>query len=327
MSFMSRKYGLASDQVIEFEVVLADGSVVKASATENQDLFWGLRGGGGNFGVVTNFKVKTYPVEKVFGGIVSYTLDQNQMKEFVKAFGRSITKLKDDHNKVQMIYIVQQKMGNKIYVVHHVYCDATANNDISCLDDYRAFTESAHKRMKFKELSWTEMQRIVVEKAMHCPEQPVVGPPSRQYWSGGTTTALHPDYFDYLASTITEVDFKLYPNSFVFLEQWGGAINDESLGDCFFARGSEFTYVLVVASITRHDDKQRREHARAIAKKINSHPAGLRRTYVNFAADDQKTVEDVVDLYGGVDRLERAAKIKARVDPTSLFATCAVESH
>jgi FAD/FMN-containing dehydrogenase len=72
--YLSRNYGLTVDNLIEADVVLADGSFVTASASENDDLFWALRGGGGNFGVVTSFKYKAHPVSTVFAGPIFWEL-------------------------------------------------------------------------------------------------------------------------------------------------------------------------------------------------------------------------------------------------------------
>ena len=78
LGHLSRKYGLTIDNLLEADVVLADGSMVVASADENSDLFWALRGGGGNFGVVTSFLYRAAPVKNIFGGPTLWSLDRTE---------------------------------------------------------------------------------------------------------------------------------------------------------------------------------------------------------------------------------------------------------
>jgi FAD/FMN-containing dehydrogenase len=74
--YISRKYGLTIDNLLEADMVLADGSFVKASEEENEDLFWAIRGGGGNFGVVTSFLFRGNPVSTVYAGPMVWELDR-----------------------------------------------------------------------------------------------------------------------------------------------------------------------------------------------------------------------------------------------------------
>src|SRR4029077_16284865 len=72
VGWLIRKYGMTIDNLLSAEVVTADGKVLSASEYENGDLFWALRGGGGNFGAVTSFELQAHPVAKVLGGLLLY---------------------------------------------------------------------------------------------------------------------------------------------------------------------------------------------------------------------------------------------------------------
>lgn len=75
---LSRKYGLTIDNLLEADMVLADGSAVTTNASQHPDLFWAIRGGGGNFGIVTSFKFQAHPVKQVFGGPTLWPIEQTE---------------------------------------------------------------------------------------------------------------------------------------------------------------------------------------------------------------------------------------------------------
>jgi len=84
IGYLTREYGLTIDNLLSADVVLADGSVVTADAENNPDLFWALRGGGGNFGVVTSFEFRAHPVRTVYAGPTFWPLEQTV--EVMKAY-------------------------------------------------------------------------------------------------------------------------------------------------------------------------------------------------------------------------------------------------
>jgi hypothetical protein len=93
---LTRKCGLTIDNLLSADVVLADGSFVKASAKENGDLFWALRGGGGNFGVVTSFTFKLHKIDMIYGGPMLYKL--SEASDVMKWYRELIPSAPDDLN-------------------------------------------------------------------------------------------------------------------------------------------------------------------------------------------------------------------------------------
>jgi FAD binding domain/Berberine and berberine like len=92
--YLSRKYGLTIDNLIETDVVLADGSYATANKDENADLFWALRGGGGNFGVVTSFVFKLHPVSTVFAGPIAW--DQKHARTIMQRYREFLPKAPEE---------------------------------------------------------------------------------------------------------------------------------------------------------------------------------------------------------------------------------------
>jgi len=96
VGYLSRKYGLTIDNLLEADMVLADGSFVTINANQNTDLFWAIRGGGGNFGIVTSFKFQAHPVKTVFGGPTLWPIEKTE--EIMSWYHDFITNAPDELN-------------------------------------------------------------------------------------------------------------------------------------------------------------------------------------------------------------------------------------
>ena len=88
INYFGSLYGWAANSVVNMQVVLADGSIVYANTNESADLFWALKGGSSNFGIVTRFDVKTFPLGDIYGGTSLY--NPAYIQEFVDAIGEYV---------------------------------------------------------------------------------------------------------------------------------------------------------------------------------------------------------------------------------------------
>ena len=96
VGYLARKYGLTIDNLLEADMVLADGSFVTVNATKNEDLFWAIRGGGGNFGIVTSFTFQAHPVTNVFGGPTLWPIEKTN--EIMKWYHEFLNNAPDELN-------------------------------------------------------------------------------------------------------------------------------------------------------------------------------------------------------------------------------------
>ena len=127
MGWLARKYGLSIDSVNCFEVVTADGRIVEASETRNSDLFWGLRGGGGNLGVVTGMEVRLYPITEFYGGNLYYPIDYAmtlfaRYREWIAAAPDELTSSIVIMNYPPLPFFPEPLRGKTIAQIRGAYC-------------------------------------------------------------------------------------------------------------------------------------------------------------------------------------------------------------
>ncbi len=113
LGWLMGKYGLALDNLLSVELVTAEGRVVQASAEENSDLFWAVRGGGGNFGVVTSLEYRLFPVgPTVTGGLIAYSFDD--ARQMLRSFRDFMATIADEHSVVATLAHAPDGSGAKL---------------------------------------------------------------------------------------------------------------------------------------------------------------------------------------------------------------------
>ncbi len=128
LGWLMGKYGMSVDSLISAEVVTADGSVVTASAAEHPDLFWGLRGGGGNFGVVSSFEFRLYPVgPMITGGLVAYPFDK--AGEVLRYYRGLTAALPDEMVVFAGVVHAPDGSGTKLAAILAAHCGSLAEGE------------------------------------------------------------------------------------------------------------------------------------------------------------------------------------------------------
>ncbi len=118
--FLMGKCGLSCDNLLSAEVVTADGQLITARAGENEDLLWGLRGGGGNFGVVTSLEYRLHPVSQVLGGMVTYP--RSQAREVLRFFRESMRTAPDELTAAAGVLADRPAGGGSAFCIVVCYC-------------------------------------------------------------------------------------------------------------------------------------------------------------------------------------------------------------
>ncbi len=163
--WLAGKYGLACDNVLSAEVVTADGQAVTASAEQNEDLFWGVRGAGANFGIVTSFEYRLHPVGSVLGGMVLYPL--SKAKEVLRFFHDFSGTAADELSTLGLLLTAPD--GSPAVAILACYCGPLDEGE-KVLKPLRTFSSPLADMVAVR--PYTEMQSLLDE----------VWPPGRLYY-------------------------------------------------------------------------------------------------------------------------------------------------
>ena len=293
---LARKHGLACDNLLSAEVVTADGRVVTASATENRDLFWGVRGGGGNFGIVTAFEFRLHPVGPgVLGGKVLHPLSKARAAiKFYDEFARSAPdEVSADAN------LLTTPDGHQVFAISVCYAGAMAQGE-RVLAPLRRFGPPLSDQIG--PMTYTDVQTAADVFFPHG---------LRYYWKTHFLTEIRDDAIDALVTHFAAVPS---PRSRVAFQQYGGAASRIGRADtAFWHRDAQ--YDLIPTSIWT-DPRESDANIKWVRELWDlTQPFASGGEYVNDLGEDGD--DRVRAAYGA--NYERLVALKNTYDPGNFF--------
>jgi FAD/FMN-containing dehydrogenase len=301
---LSRKYGLTADNLLSADVVTADGALTTASANENADLFWGIRGGGGNFGIVTSFKFKLHEVgpEVLFGPIAYRLEDAAQVLRHYRDFAinapNECSIWADFLTAPPLPFLPEAVHGTKVLFVVPFY----AGN----LQDGEALLKPLRQYGKPIADAVAVTPYIAAQRAL----DDLYAKGARNYWKSHNFTELS----DAALDTIVAYARKLPTSqSDILISHLGGVINDVAPEATAYPH-RDITFVVTPGG--RWEDPAQDNASIAWVRQcfeaLTPHATGL--SYVNFIAESAGREQEA---FGP--NHDRLVKLKKKYDPTNLF--------
>ena len=294
IGYLNRKYGLACDNLLSVDVVTADGELHTASAAENEDLFWALRGGGGNLGVVTSFEYRLHPVGLVLGGEIVYPLEQ--AREMLRFYRDWSTNAPDD---VRVdASLVSTPDGPALGF--EVCCCGPVDEGARVLAPLRQTGSPMLDTVDA--VPYATVQNLLTEVLL----------PGMHYWK----SSFFRDFSDEAIDAIVGFFTRATPPPFaaIAIEHLGGAIARVAPEETAFVH-RHATHSLLVLRLW--DDAAESEESIAWARACYeaAEPFLESGVYVNYLADEG--TGRVRAAYGA--NYERLTEVKTKYDPHNLF--------
>ncbi len=295
---IARRFGLTCDNLIAAELVTADGRWVKASKAENADLLWALRGGGGNFGVVTTFTFRLHDVApQMYGGKLVYPMDG--ARQLLRSFA-DFNAGAPDELYVDIVLGTGDTANRRFLAFSACYCGPVSDAE-RVVGPLRKLGKPLKDELK--PALYTELQGSGDLRGL----SPLGG-----YGKGGLVDSITPTLID---SMVGSAETAPFDNLLMWLQQQGGAISRVRPQDTayFNRRASHNVGVFEAWTMSAEDTAARTEWVRKTWTQIEPQTHGQ---YVNLAATDDREAR-VHAAYG--DNYPRLAALKKRYDPNNLF--------
>jgi FAD/FMN-containing dehydrogenase len=307
IGWLMRKHGATVDNLVSVDLVTADGEVLTAGEDENPDLFWGVRGGGGNFGIVTSFEYRLHPVGPIVlaGPIFHPLADARKVlrfyREFIAAAPDELTTICNLRIAPPLPFLPRDVHGKPIVMVGACYA-GPPQDGIEVVRPLKEFGSPIVDLLEPK--PYTALQSMFDASVPHG---------WHYYWKSAEVPPLTDEAIDTLvehASALTS------PKSYCIVFQLGGAIGRVGPEETAYSQ-RDAAHNVNINAVWTQDDPEPERHiawAREFFEALQPHTSG--RVYVNFLGDEGR---DRVRAAYGDRNYERLARLKRIYDPTNLF--------
>jgi len=304
VGWLARKHGLTCDNLRAAEVVTADGRLLTADEHEHADLFWAVRGGGGNFGVVTAFEYRLHPLTTVLGGMVLHPIERAaEALRFFRAFAASapeaLSTLFYFFVAPPVTFLPPELCNRPLAGLAVCYAGDPAEGE-EVLRPLRRFGPPLVDEIR--PMPYTAMQRLIDAGS----------PPGlRNYWKAGFLKGLDDDAIAAIAAHLTRAT---EPGPFLEVFQFNGAVNRVAPDATAFAhRGASFDLTIGAKWTDPAADVRQIGWVRDCYAALEPFTTG--GVYVNYLGDEGE--QRVRAAYGA--NYDRLAAVKATYDPHNLF--------
>jgi FAD/FMN-containing dehydrogenase len=307
VGWLARQFGMACDNVVSYEIVTADGSQLTASDTENPELYWGLRGGGGNFGVVTEFTFRLHPIRNQ-ALTVDFFFPPAAARSVLRAFRDLAAGAPVEATVSAWIgdarpapFLPEELHGTEIVNLGFVWV-GDPEQGRSLIPVFRSVAEPIAEAID--EITYLELQTG--------PDDPMRNA-LRRYWKGHYLRELPDDAIEtFIARGGSAVDGEYRPNG--ALLGYGGAIGQVGIGETAFShRDAMYEFITMVGWEDPAEDQARMSASRRFAAAMEPFASGV---YVNGLADEGAA--GVRHAYYA-ETLARLTALKDRYDPDNVF--------
>jgi len=303
--WLTRKYGMTVDNLMSVEIVTADGERLWANAEQNADLFWAVRGGGGNFGIVTLFDFKLHPVgPEVMSGLVVYPFEQaksvlNQYREYVKTIPDDLCVWAVLRKAPPLPFLPEDVHGTEVVIIAFMHAGDVEEGK-RLIDPVRHFGEPVGEHVGVN--PYTGWQQAF---------DPLLTPGARNYWKSHNFAELSDEAID----TVIEYAGKLpSPQCEIFIALLGGEANRVAADATAYAH-RDVNFVLNVHG--RWDEADQDERCVSWSRDFfnAATPYAMGGVYVNFMTEEE--TDRIGSAYGP--NYDRLAEVKQKYDPDNLF--------